>query len=151
VHTQALIEGLEVHPEAMRKNLGLTRGDIVSEAVMMGLGPMIGRQVAHDLVYDVCRELAQEKDRHCSLYIASHPLLSSSTTTTLLLVSASSFSIHPGAIVGIVIGLLVLLHLGATMFFYLRRRHNYGRVIMGSDEGHQNSFITGGGTTSLET
>lgn len=68
VHTQALIEGLEVHPEAMRKNLELTRGAIVSEAVMMGLGPMIGRQVAHDLVYDVCRELAQEKDSQRSLF-----------------------------------------------------------------------------------
>jgi 3-carboxy-cis,cis-muconate cycloisomerase len=87
MHTQALIEGLEVHPESMRKNLELTRGAIVSEAVMMGLGPMIGRQIAHDLVYDVRRELVQEKDRHCSLYIASHPLLSSSTTTTPLMVS----------------------------------------------------------------
>jgi 3-carboxy-cis,cis-muconate cycloisomerase len=28
---------------------------IVAEAVMMGLAPALGRQVAHDLVYDCCR------------------------------------------------------------------------------------------------
>jgi 3-carboxy-cis,cis-muconate cycloisomerase len=29
----------------------------VSEAVMMGLGPYLGRQYAHDLVYDICRKV----------------------------------------------------------------------------------------------
>jgi 3-carboxy-cis,cis-muconate cycloisomerase len=29
----------------------------VSEAVMMGLGPHLGRQYAHDLVYDICRQV----------------------------------------------------------------------------------------------
>ena len=29
---------------------------IVAEAVMMALAPHIGRQVAHDLVYDCCRK-----------------------------------------------------------------------------------------------
>jgi 3-carboxy-cis,cis-muconate cycloisomerase len=41
----------------MRKNLDLTGGLIASEAVMMGLGPAIGRQRAHDLVYDICRRV----------------------------------------------------------------------------------------------
>lgn len=51
-----LVEGLEVDPARMRANLDLTRGLIVSEAVMMGLGPYLGRQRAHDLVYDICRK-----------------------------------------------------------------------------------------------
>jgi 3-carboxy-cis,cis-muconate cycloisomerase len=51
-----LLEGLEVDPGRMRANLDLTRGMIVSEAVMMGLGPYLGRQRAHDLVYDICRK-----------------------------------------------------------------------------------------------
>ncbi|HKT20874.1 MAG TPA: 3-carboxy-cis,cis-muconate cycloisomerase [Stellaceae bacterium] len=51
-----LLEGLEVDPVRMRANLDLTRGMIVSEAVMMGLGPHLGRQRAHDLVYDICRK-----------------------------------------------------------------------------------------------
>ena len=51
-----LLEGLEVDARRMRANLDLTRGLIMSEAVMMGLGRYIGREYAHDLVYDLCRE-----------------------------------------------------------------------------------------------
>jgi 3-carboxy-cis,cis-muconate cycloisomerase len=49
------LEGLEVRPENMRRVLDSTGGLIVAEAVMMGLAPALGRQVAHDLVYDCCR------------------------------------------------------------------------------------------------
>jgi 3-carboxy-cis,cis-muconate cycloisomerase len=54
-----MLEGLQVDVERMRANLDLTHGMIVSEAVMMGLGPHLGRQRAHDLVYDICREVAR--------------------------------------------------------------------------------------------
>jgi len=50
-----VLEGLEVRPERMRQVLGATGGLIVAEAVMMGLAPKLGRQVAHDVVYDCCR------------------------------------------------------------------------------------------------
>jgi 3-carboxy-cis,cis-muconate cycloisomerase len=50
-----VLQGLEVRPDAMARVLDLTRGLIVSEAVMMGLAPRLGRQTAHDLVYDCCR------------------------------------------------------------------------------------------------
>ncbi len=50
-----MLGGLVVDEQAMARNLGLTRGLIVAEAVMMGLAPHIGRQEAHDLVYDACR------------------------------------------------------------------------------------------------
>ncbi len=50
-----LLSGLEVHEEVMLRNLGLTKGLIVSEAVQMGLAPFIGRTEAHDVVYDACR------------------------------------------------------------------------------------------------
>jgi len=53
---RVLVAGLEVDPKRMRANLDLTGGMIVSEAVMMGLGPHLGRQRAHDLVYDICRK-----------------------------------------------------------------------------------------------
>ncbi len=56
-----LVAGLRVDVGAMRANLDLTRGLIVSEAVMMGLAPALGRQVAHDLVYDACRIAADER------------------------------------------------------------------------------------------
>ncbi|HEY7664751.1 MAG TPA: adenylosuccinate lyase family protein [Xanthobacteraceae bacterium] len=56
--TKLLVEGLEIDAARMRANLDLTKGMIVSEAVMMGLGPHLGRQRAHDLVYDICRKVA---------------------------------------------------------------------------------------------
>jgi 3-carboxy-cis,cis-muconate cycloisomerase len=40
----------------MRANLDLTQGLICAEAVMMALAPCLGRQRAHDLVYDICRQ-----------------------------------------------------------------------------------------------
>lgn len=49
------LEGLEVRPAEMAKVLGVTKGLIVAEAVMMGLAPKLGRQVAHDVVYECCR------------------------------------------------------------------------------------------------
>src|SRR6476661_2421868 len=49
------LAGLIVDEPQMAKNLGLSRGLIVAEAVMMGLAPQIGRQQAHDVVYDACR------------------------------------------------------------------------------------------------
>ncbi|MFZ0842222.1 MAG: adenylosuccinate lyase family protein, partial [Xanthobacteraceae bacterium] len=54
--TRVVVEGLQVDAAQMRANLDITHGTIVSEAVMMGLGPYLGRQRAHDLVYDICRE-----------------------------------------------------------------------------------------------
>ena len=59
-HTVDLLAGLEVHEDAMQKNLDITRGAIVSEAVMMGLGKTLGRSYAHDLVYDLCREAIKQ-------------------------------------------------------------------------------------------
>lgn len=47
--------GLIVDEARMAQNLGMSKGLIVAEAVMMGLAPAIGRQQAHDLVYDACR------------------------------------------------------------------------------------------------
>ena len=47
--------GLIVDADRMRHNLGISRGLIVAEAVMMGMAPHVGRQQAHDVVYDACR------------------------------------------------------------------------------------------------
>ncbi|MBV9589482.1 MAG: 3-carboxy-cis,cis-muconate cycloisomerase [Hyphomicrobiales bacterium] len=55
--SQFLLGGLVIDEKRMRQNLDTTGGLIMSEAVMMGLGPKLGRQRAHDLVYDICREV----------------------------------------------------------------------------------------------
>jgi 3-carboxy-cis,cis-muconate cycloisomerase len=54
--TRFILAGLEVDAQRMRANIDLTNGMVMSEAVMMGLAPYIGREYAHDLVYDLCRE-----------------------------------------------------------------------------------------------
>ncbi len=56
-----LLGGLSVFPRRMAKNLELTHGLVVAEAVMMGLAPVIGRNEAHDLVYDACRRAIEEE------------------------------------------------------------------------------------------
>ena len=56
-----LLEGLEISPENMKDNLNKTNGLIVAEAVMMSLAPHIGRQIAHDVVYECCRESLKNK------------------------------------------------------------------------------------------
>ncbi|MCX6046631.1 MAG: adenylosuccinate lyase [Chloroflexi bacterium] len=53
-HSLGIFDGLVVHPEQMRQNLDLTHGLIVAEAVMMHLGQFIGRQQAHEVVYEAC-------------------------------------------------------------------------------------------------
>jgi 3-carboxy-cis,cis-muconate cycloisomerase len=54
LHTGAIAEGLVVDAGRMRRNLDLTHGLIVAEAVMMGLAPMIGRGEAHHVVKHAC-------------------------------------------------------------------------------------------------
>jgi 3-carboxy-cis,cis-muconate cycloisomerase len=53
-HTLDLLRSLVVRPERMKRNLALSEGLIVSEAVMMRLAPHLGRQRAHDLIYEAC-------------------------------------------------------------------------------------------------
>ena len=57
--TRFVLEGLQVNEKKMAENLTITKGLIMSEAVMMGLGPMLGRNFAHDHVYDICREVVK--------------------------------------------------------------------------------------------
>jgi 3-carboxy-cis,cis-muconate cycloisomerase len=54
-HTRFLLNGLIVDAVRMRKNLDLTGGLIVAEAVMMAAAQKLGRGPAHDSVYAACR------------------------------------------------------------------------------------------------
>jgi 3-carboxy-cis,cis-muconate cycloisomerase len=47
--------GLIVDDKRMTQNLGMSKGLIVAEAVMMQMAPFTGRQEAHDIVYAACR------------------------------------------------------------------------------------------------
>jgi len=50
-----VLNGLQLDPARMRKNLDLGGGLIMAEAVMLDLGAAIGRQHAHDVVYDAAQ------------------------------------------------------------------------------------------------
>ena len=54
LHTRAVAEGMVVDAARMRANLEITHGLIVSEAVMMGLAPVLGRAEAHHVVKHAC-------------------------------------------------------------------------------------------------
>jgi 3-carboxy-cis,cis-muconate cycloisomerase len=50
-----VVRGLTLNPKRMRANLELGGGLIVAEAVMLELGKTLGRQHAHDVVYDAAQ------------------------------------------------------------------------------------------------
>jgi 3-carboxy-cis,cis-muconate cycloisomerase len=69
-----LAAGLVANPEAMARNLALTDGLIVAEALMVALSPTIGRHAAHHLLYDVAQSslttgnsFAQEIHAHSTM------------------------------------------------------------------------------------
>ena len=56
----AVMRGLVLHPARMRANLALGNGLIMAEAVMLELGLRLGRQHAHDIVYDAAQAAVLE-------------------------------------------------------------------------------------------
>jgi 3-carboxy-cis,cis-muconate cycloisomerase len=58
-----MLDGLIVDEQRMRRNLDMTSGLIVAEAVMMGLAPHLGRNEAHDVVYAACRIVNEQGGR----------------------------------------------------------------------------------------
>lgn len=50
--THRVISGLIVYPDNMLRNLEVTHGSLLAERVMLALGKFIGRQHAHDVVYE---------------------------------------------------------------------------------------------------
>jgi 3-carboxy-cis,cis-muconate cycloisomerase len=56
-----VLRGLRLDPDRMRSNLELGNGLIMAEAVMLELGTRLGRQHAHDLVYDAAQAAFETK------------------------------------------------------------------------------------------
>src|SRR5205807_1028439 len=67
--------GLVAHPEQMVKNLRLTDGLVNTEAVMMALGPKLGRGKAHDKISEICIAVSQGRGRLIDL-LAAEPEIS---------------------------------------------------------------------------
>jgi len=50
--TEKILTGLQVYPDHMRRNLDASQGLILAERILFALAPYLGRQVAHDVVYE---------------------------------------------------------------------------------------------------
>lgn len=81
--TKFILAGLEVDAQRMLANIHMTNGLVMSEAVMMGLGPFIGREYAHDLVYDLCRVAIRDNRRLVDV-LAAHPEIARHVTRAQL-------------------------------------------------------------------
>jgi 3-carboxy-cis,cis-muconate cycloisomerase len=57
-----IVEGLRVDAARMERNLGLEQGRILAEAYLFRLAPTLGREAAHDLVYE-----AASRSRHAGI------------------------------------------------------------------------------------
>ena len=63
------LSGLVVNVDQMTRNLNSTRGLIVAEAVMMELANNTGRQKAHDIVYEACKETIEGPEERTLLEV----------------------------------------------------------------------------------
>ncbi len=54
--TTRVLAGLQVYPEQMQRNLDRLDGQMLSEAVMLALAAKIGRQSAHEVIYECSME-----------------------------------------------------------------------------------------------
>ena len=74
-----VLTGLKVYPERMLKNLDLLDGLVLSEAVMLALGKDLGRQTAHEVVYE-CAMRSFEQGLPFRQVLGEHPLVSAHLT-----------------------------------------------------------------------
>jgi adenylosuccinate lyase len=77
----ALFDGLQVFPDRMRANLDLSGGLIMAEALMLELARQIGRQRAHDAVYDAA-QASVTRARPFREMLAADPHVSAGLTTS---------------------------------------------------------------------
>lgn len=71
-----LVTTLAVYPERMRENLAADGGLIMSESVMITLAAHLGREQAHDVVYQLARESRLEGTAFAAVlerWLKSHP------------------------------------------------------------------------------
>ena len=60
VMLKQILEGMIVRKDHIQRNLYMTKGLIVSERVMLTLGQYIGRQTAHDVIYEASMKAFEE-------------------------------------------------------------------------------------------
>jgi len=76
-----IIRGLHVYRDRMAANIDALHGLILSEAVMLALGEHVGRQVAHDIVYEAAMAAFEQRRPLADLLLAD-PRVSQHLTAT---------------------------------------------------------------------
>ena len=62
-HGEDVAKNMTVNPRRMKTNLGLLKGLLLSESLMIELGKKIGKQSAHEVIYeDVMKSTKEEAD-----------------------------------------------------------------------------------------
>ena len=59
--THRVLSGLIVYPDNMIRNLDVTRGTLLAERVMLTLGQFVGRQHAHDIIYEAAMKSFEDR------------------------------------------------------------------------------------------
>ena len=67
IRLREVMRGLKLYPERMMANLDIGQGLIMAEALMLSLGATIGRQEAHDVVYDAAQDAGQGRGDFATL------------------------------------------------------------------------------------
>ena len=70
-----VISGLQVYPDMMLRNLQSSNGLLLAERVMLALGKFIGRQHAHDVIYEVAMQSFEQRAPFAEL-LKQHPTVS---------------------------------------------------------------------------
>ena len=78
--TLDVIRGLIVYPDNMRRNVDALHGLILSEAVMLKLGESVGRQVAHDIVYEAAMAAFEQRRPLRDLLLADERVMAASVS-----------------------------------------------------------------------
>jgi 3-carboxy-cis,cis-muconate cycloisomerase len=89
------VRGLRLDPVRMRRNLNLGGGLIMAEAVMLELGLALGRQHAHDVVYDAAQTAFLE-DRAFATVLAADQRVAAHLSP-----AAIEKLLDPGAYIGL--------------------------------------------------
>lgn len=82
--TLRVLRGLQVYPERMRRNLDLTQGLLLAERVMFALGKYIGRQEAHDVVYECAMQAVEHGQSFLESLAADERVTAHLDATTLV-------------------------------------------------------------------
>lgn len=70
-----ILDNMIIHEDKMSQNLYILKGLIVSENLMLELGKHIGRQAAHDVIYEISMEAFEKDEKLLDIAIKSKVIM----------------------------------------------------------------------------